>query len=142
MTAMAKQCRTIEHTADIGLEAKGLTLAEMLEAQAEGLVEFICPRGQVKASQSRTIEVSAEDVGALAVDFLSAVLGVLEGERFAISSVKVEQVDETSVRARIEGEPLDLTRHRLEHEVKAVTYHQLSVRQTTAGWEAVVFLDI
>ena len=33
-------------------------------------------------------------------------------------------------------------RHRPEHELKAITYHQLRVAQTATGWEASVIFDI
>jgi len=40
------------------------------------------------------------------------------------------------------GEPLDRTRHELEHEVKAITYHGLRVEKMADGWLAEVIVDI
>jgi SHS2 domain-containing protein len=42
----------------------------------------------------------------------------------------------------VRGEPLDLERHSTRTDVKAVTYHQLSVRETAEGVVVTVFLDI
>ena len=44
--------------------------------------------------------------------------------------------------AKALGEPLDFERHRLLHEVKAITYHRLTVEKTGAGWLAEVIVDI
>ncbi len=40
------------------------------------------------------------------------------------------------------GEPMDPSRHELNHEVKAITYHGLKVEQTADGWLAEVIVDI
>ena len=40
------------------------------------------------------------------------------------------------------GEPFDPTRHVLDHEVKAITYHELKVEQVEDGWLAEVVVDI
>jgi SHS2 domain-containing protein len=37
---------------------------------------------------------------------------------------------------------MDTSRHQMEHEVKAITYHALRVEQTATGWEAEVIVDI
>jgi SHS2 domain-containing protein len=44
--------------------------------------------------------------------------------------------------ATARGEPLDPGRHSLLHEVKAITYHGLTVEQTDQGWLAEVIVDI
>ncbi|MGH8459275.1 MAG: archease [Nevskiales bacterium] len=40
------------------------------------------------------------------------------------------------------GEKFSKKRHRSRTYIKAVTYHQLSVKQSPAGWRATVFLDV
>jgi SHS2 domain-containing protein len=52
------------------------------------------------------------------------------------------KVDEQGLKAKARGEPLDRERHELSHEVKAITYHQLEVKQTDQGWQARVIVDI
>jgi SHS2 domain-containing protein len=44
--------------------------------------------------------------------------------------------------ATCRGELADPTRHAMDHEVKAITYHRLRVEQTPQGWEAEVIVDI
>jgi SHS2 domain-containing protein len=54
---------------------------------------------------------------------------------------KVE-VSETGLRGEAVGEPWDPSKHRLEHEVKAVTYHGLRVEHDGGEWLAEIILDI
>lgn len=146
---MAKHFRTLDHTADVGLAARADTLGELFEALAEGMCDLICPRGQVTAAASRKIAVQAEDVEALAVDFLAKVLWTIQTEHFAVAAVRVVNCDlptgqagRMSVAAELAGEPYRPDRHELTGEIKAVTYHQLKVAREGAEWVARVFLDL
>jgi SHS2 domain-containing protein len=49
---------------------------------------------------------------------------------------------EIGLKAAARGERLDPERHVLDHEVKAITYHQLKLEQTTSGWLLEVIVDI
>ncbi len=139
---MGKHCETFEHTADVGLRATGDSLAELYEALAEGLADLICPRENVRADETRELSVRAEDRGALCVDFLWEVMSAIQADRFALAVVRVTDASDTSVTAELSGEPLDPGRHEIGAEVKAVTYHKLSVEPTDDGWAGQVILDL
>jgi SHS2 domain-containing protein len=137
-----KQWWTFEHTADMGLEARADTLRELFEALGEGLAEVICPREQVAAGQTRRLELAAEDLEALAVDFLSAVLNVIQAQRFMVCGVSVAQASQGSVKAELSGEPFDPAGHEILREVKAITYHQLKIAPEGDHWTGRVILDV
>lgn len=139
---MAKECQTINHTADIGLAASADSLGELFEALAEGLADVICDRSQVTPKLTQAVEVRSEDVEALAIDFLSRVLGVIQADHFLPAAVQVTEIDEHAVRGELRGEPYAPGRHELKTEVKAVTYHQLRVAREGDKWVGRVILDL
>lgn len=139
---MAKECTTFEHTADIGLQARGDTLAELLEALGEGLADLIAPRKHIRPSESRNLAVSADDAESLVVDFLNELSAVLQADRFLISQVRVHSASETSLDAELLGEPFDAERHEYSTEVKAATYHDIRAAREGGGWTGRVILDI
>ena len=139
---MARHCTTFDHTADVGLAATADTLGELLEALAMGVVEVVCDPRQVRPVRKRPVAVQAEDVEALAVDFLSAVLWAVQTDRFLVASVDVTAVSDNAVEAELSGEQYDPARHELKTEVKAVTYHQLQVARAAEGWTGRVILDL
>lgn len=139
---MAKHYQTFEHTADIGLTARADTLGELFEALAECLAGLIVPPRQVAATGARRIEVRAEDVEALAVDFLAAVMNTIQTDHFMVAAVRVSEISETAVVAKLRGESYAPARHELGMEVKAVTYHQLSIARDGGTWAGRVILDI
>jgi SHS2 domain-containing protein len=147
---MAKQCEPFEHTADVGLAARADTPGELFEAMAEGLAELICRRSAVRPARSRTISVQAEDIEALAVDYLSAILSAIQEDRFLVAAVEAEvffstpsgEAGPASVRATLRGETYDPSRHEILIEVKAVTYHRLQVARRETEWQGRVILDL
>lgn len=139
---MAKGGETFEHTADIGIKAWGDTREELYEALAEALAELICPRRQVGSRDSRRLVIDSRDPGALAVDFLTAMLSVAQAERMCFADVAVQQATDTHLEATVRGERADPSRHDLGAEIKAVTYHMLEVRRDGTRWTGRVLLDL
>jgi SHS2 domain-containing protein len=130
----------LEHTADIGLRAHALTATSLFEQATLGLCSIagIWHNG---SGSSIEIDVEARDRPGLLVDWLNEVLYVHDSGNVAVCSVEVEDVSEQRANGRISVRPL---REEAETaiQVKAVTYHQLDVRETSSGWSATVFFDI
>lgn len=130
----------LEHTADVGVRATGDTPEDAFEAATLGLAETA---GIWRPGEGETIavELESEDLGALLVDWLSEVLYLHDSRRAAIAGVDIDEVTDTTIRGSItladlgEG-PGEGT------QVKAITYHQLSVEKRADGWTAQVFFDI
>ncbi len=139
---MAKHWEMFDHTADAGLAGRGESLCELFEAMAEGLARFICPSPPAEPRETRRVDVEAEDIEALMVEFLSAVLAVIQAEHMVVGPVRVEEASPRAVRARLLCERYDPRRHELAAEVKAITWHKLQVTCENDTWTARVILDI
>ncbi len=127
----------IEHTADVGIKAYGDGVNEIFENAALGMfdlmtdVTLVRPVGEVK------VEVQAHDLGALLVDWLSELLFLHEVDH-AFFAEFVVAVDGLALQGTARGEEVDPGRHRLEAQVKAVTYHKLEVNPEE-GYATVIF---
>jgi SHS2 domain-containing protein len=130
----------LEHTADVGVRARGATLEEVFEQATLGLAEVLGAR-RPREGESVAVEVAAGDPGALLVDWLNEVLWLHETRgHAAIAAVRVERVGGDraagSVTFSSTDPPADGT------FVKAVTYHRLRVGRDAGGWLAEVYLDV
>ncbi len=134
--------REIEHTADLGFEVEAPTLAEVFERAGLMLVGVMIDLGGVEAREQVDVAVEAATTDELLHDWLQALLVRYQGEGFAACELAVQAITPTGVRGVASGERVDPARHRLGSEVKGVTYHQLAVRQTDAGWWARVIVDV
>lgn len=134
--------RYLEHTADIGVSATGETLAEVFESAAEGLAALLCGADKVRELESRPLSVQAPDLASLLVEWLNEVNFQFEAGHFAFRRFRVTAISETRLSATGFGEPFDPRRHRVGEQVKAATYHGLSVEQRNGHWNLQVILDV
>lgn len=132
----------LEHTADIGIRARGATLTEVFEQAALALEHVVLDPAGVEPREQYAIEAYGEDNESLLVNFLSEVLYLLDAKRVAFSSIRLEGTSSGAVHAMASGEPRDARRHPPRVIVKGVTYHQIRLEETPDGWVAEVFLDI
>ncbi len=134
--------REIEHTADVGLEVEAPTLATLFERAGLAVLEVMVDLDAVEARDRVPLGVEAEDRAALLHDWLQALLVLVQARGIVLAEVAVEEVSSTAVRGWGVGERIDRARHRLRTEVKGVSYHELAVGETAAGWQARVILDV
>jgi SHS2 domain-containing protein len=137
-----KGFRLIEHTADMGIEARAGSCRELLEAMARGLTALIFGDSPVGATVSSKIEVHAEDRVELLVAWLNEVVYWCETNNLVPATFRIEAAADDELLATISGEPFDAERHSLEHQVKSVTYHQACLEETADGWYGRVYVDL
>ena len=131
-----------EHTADIGLRVRAVELNELFAEAARGLFGLIVENLiDVRPTQTERFHVDGQEREYLLFDWLNELLYRFDSRHLVCSEFNVT-VAESGLDAEVRGEPLDPDRHRLDHEVKAITYHGLKVEQTPDGWLAEVILDI
>ena len=131
-----------EHTADVGLRVTAPDLDRLFEDAALGLFSLIVENlDEVRPEKRLAFSSEEEDKQYLLFDWLNALLRAFDSEGLLLSRFRV-RVSEKAFEAEAEGEPVDAARHRLTHEVKAITYHGLRVERSGDGWLAEVILDI
>lgn len=137
-----KKFEFIDHTADIGFVVYGEELKRLFENAGEAFFTVITDLEKVKRVTERKIEIVGESLERLMVDWLSELLYLHEVENLLFSQFEVESVGEEGLKARIKGEPFEEGRHLIKTEVKAVTFHQIQVKQEEGLWRAQVILDL
>ncbi|MBC7114775.1 MAG: protein archease [Archaeoglobi archaeon] len=134
----------IEHTADVGFTVRANSLEELFQESAEALINIMTPVSKIKCVEKRVIELEAETLEDLLYDFLSEFLYLLDSEKMVFGKfrVRIQQEDSLKLSAEVCGEKVDPERHVFESYVKAITYHDLTVRKEPDGWFAKVVVDI
>ena len=131
-----------DHTADVGVRVRGGTLAELFQHAAAALTELLIERSPVAPQQARAVALDAASVDGLLRGWLTELLVWFDAERFVMASVAFDELSETRLRARVEGEQFDPAKHAAGVEVKGVTRHQFRVAQAPGGWEAELIVDV
>jgi len=139
---MQQGFEVIEHPSDLGLDITAESREGLFSEAVHGLLHVIGGDLPIRSADTRRIHLHAPDVQALFVRWLSEILYLYDGEKFLAGETVVHRLTEHEIEATVRGERLNPRRHRVALDVKAVTYHQLCVEQTSDGWHARVFLDI
>jgi len=141
IAVMARSVEIIEHTADVGIIARGDTAEEVFVAAAEGMLAFIIRPEDVRPVETRRRTVEADDRAGLLVAWLNDLILLLNADGFIAGGATVLECSETRIVADVVGEPVDPSRHHFRLDVKAATYHQLEVSRPN-GWRAQVIFDV
>lgn len=131
-----------EHTADLGLRIRAVDRQTLFIDAARALFSVLVVNlRDVRCVQQREYAIAGEDDDYLLFDWLGELLYAFDTERLLLSEFEVSLTAE-GLRATCRGESIDPSRHELDHEIKAITYHGLKVEYTDDGWLAEVIVDI
>src|SRR5262249_49018173 len=130
--------------ADLGLRIVAADPVDLFQTAATGLFEVIVANhDQVRCLETEEVFVVGDSLEDLLVGWLNELIFRCETRHrvYSCFSVKLDEAGH-QLTATIEGEPIDRSRHILDHEVKAATRHGLVVRKLSDRWIAEVVLDI
>lgn len=135
-----------EAIADVAFEARGATLSALLSAAALATTNvMVKDLKQVKRRVTKKIATKADSIEMLLFNFLQEIIYYKDAELLLFNSYAVKTKKEKkgfSLVCTARGERLDMKKHELMVDVKAVTLHQFEVKRVARGWKAHVILDI
>jgi len=137
----------IDHTADVGLKIYGDNLSELFLHAAQGLFSLICEDefpwdNRKRSSNSVQIRLHSDSLEELFHDWLGELLYFHSTRKIIFTQYEIATVSSTAIKATAYGKNYDENDIQHLQEIKAVTYHQLEVKETPAGYESQVIFDI
>jgi SHS2 domain-containing protein len=133
-------------TADVALEAWGVTVEEVFIAAADATMNVMVENlDAIGRTSEFVIELAHEQLDLLLFNLLNELVFFKDARGLLLRVEKLsitKTISEFTLKGSVYGEALDPGRHHLGVDVKAVTLHRFSLRKTDAGWEAFVILDI
>jgi len=147
---MYKDFEALSHTADIKIRVYGKTLEELFRNALIGMFQSIGPQAPnciirndclvcPELPKHHDIQVRSPDRIALLVDFLSEALYLSDVYNEAYLDAIIHELTETDIKATLHG--IAVTGFEVV-EIKAVTYHQLSIKQVDGMWQTEIVFDI
>ena len=138
---MDKDFEILNHTADVGIIAYGADMKQAFANAARGLFSLITELDDVDEVLHRDIELTAADEESLLVDWLNELIYRFDTERMVFKRFDITRLNSTRLKARVYGERVDKSKHRLKVGVKATTYHMLKIDKGD-GYRVQVLFDI
>jgi len=131
----------IDHTADWAIRVRGRDLRELFVNAAQGMFGLMADLEvvrQVSPSVERHIELDEFDAETLLVAWLSELLWFNEESQVVLDRFEIEALTPTHLRATAWG---GIVSGQWKH-IKAVTFHELEIIQTDAGYEVSLVFDV
>jgi len=132
----------IDHTADLGIIVKGPDLKSLFIQAAQAMTDLIVKGDISKRTATRDVLIEGEDFPDLMVRWLGEILYLFEGENFIVHSIQIKSISPIQLKSTLSLSSFEPEYHEVLREIKAVTYHQISVDKSDDGWEARVIFDI
>jgi SHS2 domain-containing protein len=134
--------RLIEHTADMGIEARAASPEAVLVAMACGLKELMFGDSPVRERLQTQVSCSGADAVEQLVAWLNEVVYWCDQDNRVPARFAVTLHEDRQLKGTIWGEPFDSRRHAMERQVKSVTYHQACLTCGGDGCFARVYVDL
>ncbi len=131
-----------DHTADMGLRIRAATMPGLLQPATEALYSAI---GELTATGDETpqvFELTGGEPSELLRDFLTELLVLFERDGRIVTGISSPVLNESLLAATCTTAPIDEDACIFAREVKAITYHELDIRQIPGGFEATMIVDI
>lgn len=131
----------VNHTADVKIKVTAGTLEDLFEQALQGLA-YLLYRNYLSATVAQVtvpVKVSSIDINSLLVDFLSEVLYQSETHQAVFFRFKLKKFSNSELEAELLGRPVS----KFDRNIKAVTYHGVSILRNPEGlWETEVIFDV
>jgi SHS2 domain-containing protein len=135
--------KVFNHTADLGIEVTGRTKGELFTKAALSLMDIVVEKkGTAFDGKEKALTMEGSDSADLLINFLREILYLFNAEAAIIGKCEITKCSNKKLDARLLLEPYNKKKHVMKTEIKAVTYHGLSIRKTKSGWVARVIFDV
>jgi SHS2 domain-containing protein len=133
--------KLLDHTADIMIEVRGLSLKELFLNAAEAMTTVLVPCADVLGQTELDVALEADAAEELLVSWLREILFHVQTRGLILVRAEMDDLSDTALKAKLhfgasppECEP--------EFEIKAVTYHGLSIQEQDGIYSARIVFDI
>jgi SHS2 domain-containing protein len=132
----------LDHTADLGIRVFGKTQQDLFQNAGLALFDLMVSKKSRNKGMERKMTVTGLDLPDLLVNWLRELLNLWTFEGRIMTTADIQIMDEGGLEAIVETVSFDPREDEINHEIKAVTYHQADVKPVAHGWEATVIFDV
>lgn len=142
MTGPRQFYSLIDHTADIGMEVRGIEFHALLEQAGKGLFHVVTDISTVRPTSRIHIGTWEGNEEHIMRSWLEKLLFHFNTDDILFARFSVTPSDDGGFAGAAWGEVFDSQRHTIHTEIKGITYHQFEVSQSKDGWYARIIFDV
>ncbi len=132
--------------ADIDFEADGKTIKELFESSALAVTNTMVKNLEsIDTTVKKEIKVENNKIDMLLFNFLQEIIFYKDAEQLIFNKFEIDIFSENEkwhLKCNAYGEKIDVKKHEMIVDVKAVSLHYFKVEEVEDGWKANVILDV
>jgi SHS2 domain-containing protein len=136
-----KDYEILDHTADIGIRLKGNSLTEVFWKAIHATADLLSGGIKILPRIERGFSVEEENIETALVSILEEVIYFFEKELF-LPSVCSVNIEKDKYEINLKGNIVSAEDLNNGTEIKAVTYHQLEIKEIGDEYKATVIFDV
>ena len=137
-----KHYRITPRQSELAVRIVGTSQANLFENAAFALFDVMSDSAKIELRERMPLEVEGSDRDELLVNWLRELLYLYQGSGYLLNDFSILEVKDTSLKAEVGGEKLDLDRHEIKQEIATVAYHQSRMQKTGDQWIAQVIFEV
>jgi SHS2 domain-containing protein len=137
----SKDYEIIEHTADVGIKVKGNSVTEIFWKAMHATVDILSGGIEIQPVIERGFSTKEENIETALVSILEEIIYFFEKESFLPSMCSV-RIKEDAYEIKLKGDIVSAEDIKNGTEIKAVTYHQLKIKEVRGGYQVTVIFDV
>ncbi|MGD9159588.1 MAG: archease [Desulfobacteraceae bacterium] len=130
------------HTADLGMSVKGHSCEDLFRNAGTALLELLVDNKAPETGKKLEVSLDGNDLPDLMVKWLSEILYLFEGESLIVTEISINSLNSSNITSTLSVIEFDGRYHAVLREIKAVTYHQIEVKEKNGLWTARVIFDL
>ena len=137
-----KNYRITTHQNELAVRIVGNSQADLFANSGFALFDVMAEFDKIEAAERLSLEVEGSDRDDLMVNWIRELLYLYQGGGYLLKEFKINEVNDTSVKAEVAGEKIDPDRHEIKQEIAAVAFHKSRMQKTGNRWIAQVIFEI
>lgn len=143
-----KNFKVLDHPADIGIIAYGKNLEDLFINSSIGVTSLMIDTETLSKELEKIINIEGGNIDDLFTKWLDEIIYLSDSEGYFVKEIdELKIINDAlskvlTLQARLKGEKYKKEKHQVKLYLKAVTYHQLKIKQTKEGWKATVYFDV
>jgi SHS2 domain-containing protein len=136
----------IDHPADIAVEVIGKSLEELFIDSAMAWQHSVIDEKIHSSTKTKTIVFVNQSLEILLVNFLNELNYLLFSKKWIMNSIKEIKISKKesvwNLKVKIRGEGYSPLKHSLKEEIKAITFHQMNIKEKKGEYVTRIVFDI
>jgi len=131
-------------TADIAVEVSANSKEQLFQDAANAVFDSMTEVRKIQPLECKEIRLENRELDKLLFDWLAEIIFIKDRDEMLFNRAEVVITGNKPfvLKGKVWGEKIDLEKHELRNDIKAVTFHRFKIEEVNGQWKANIIFDI